>query len=286
MHMGEIHQLPKQMIWPNLSSNEPEPYNHNEPGNCPHCRRERVTKTTDLLGVAITVTLPCMCEIREHEQELAYIQAHEERRRADIIRRNSGLVHAAAEMTFDTFIPRDGTERALQVAREFTDNFKDRLAAGEGFVFIGEYGNGKSHLAAATVHELVNRGFTASYQATPELLKRVRATFNGSGQRETEAGILEVLQEVKCLALDDVGAHKQTEWAEEFLYTVIDHRYRRRLPTIITSNCSGVDGEKSLTEALGGRTVDRILERCAIIRVTATSYRREVARRRLATKGA
>ena len=178
------------------------------------------------------------------------------------------------EMTFDTFVPRNGTEKALQTAREFVNSFKDRLAAGEGFVFIGEYGNGKSHLAAATVHELINRGFTASYQVTPELLKRVRATFNGSGQRETEAGILEVLQGVKCLVLDDLGAQKQTEWAEEFLYTVIDHRYRRRLPTIITSNCSGVDGEKSLTEALGGRAVDRILERCAIIRVTASGYRR------------
>ena len=285
--MGEIHQLPKQMIWPNLSSNEPdEPGNCNEPGNCQYCGKERITKSTDLMGEVITVTLPCACEIREHEKELAYIKAHGERERADIMRRNSGLVHAAAEMTFATFVPRNGTEKALQKAREFVNSFKDRLAAGEGFVFIGEYGNGKSHLAAATVHELINRGITASYQVTPELLKRVRATFNGSGQRETEAGILEVLQGVKCLVLDDLGAQKQTEWAEEFLYTVIDHRYRRRLPTIITSNCSGVDGEKSLVEALGGRAVDRILERCAIIRVTATSYRRELARRRLNAKGA
>lgn len=146
-------------------------------------------------------------------------------------------------------------------------------------MLIGAYGNGKSHLAAAVVHQLVSKGIPASYQPVPELLKRVRATYGGSG--ETEAQLMDFLAAVQCLVLDDLGAQKQTEWAEEFLYTVIDHRYRHKMPTIVTGNCSGIDGEKSLTAALGGRAVDRILERNIIVKVTAAGYRRELAGKHL-----
>lgn len=271
--MGELVPLKKTPTPTTSSSTE------YCPEYCPYCGREKTPKTTELLGIKITVTLPCECEISMHEKELERIKNHELYERRRLMHKKSGLAGAAQELTFANFKPRPGTEEALRVAKEFVDHWEDKLKAGEGFTLVGTYGSGKSHLAAAVVHELINRGISATYQPIAELLKRVRATYDGTG--ETEAQILEWLHGVKCLALDDIGTQKQTKWAEEFIFTVIDHRYRHRLPTIITTNCSNIDGENSLSEALGERATDRLLERNVFVRVKATSYRREIAKQRL-----
>lgn len=247
---------------------------------CPHCGKEKIPQTTELLGTIITITLPCSCEIQVYEKEMQRIKNYEKYQRQRQMRKNSGLDGAARELTFANFKPRPGADEALQMAREFVDKWNQRLQAGEGFTLAGTYGSGKSHLAAAVIHELIKRGVSAAYQPVAELLKRVRATYDGSA-RESEAQVLEWLQSVQCLALDDIGAQKQTQWAEEFIFTVLDHRYRRRLPTIITTNCTAIDGENSLSDVLGERVTDRLLERNIFVRVKATSYRREVARQRL-----
>jgi DNA replication protein DnaC len=36
--------------------------------------------------------------------------------------------------------------------------------------------------------------------------------------------------------LDDLGAQNDTPWAAEKLYQILDHRYRRRLPLLVTTN--------------------------------------------------
>lgn len=247
---------------------------------CPYCGKEKVTRSDELLGTTITITLACACEIQASEKEMQRIKDYEKYQRQRRMRKNSGLEGAAQELTFANFKPRPGADEALQVARDYVANWQQRLQAGEGFTLAGAYGNGKSHLAAAAIHELISRGISAAYQPVAELLKRVRATYDGSA-RETEAQVLEWLQSVHCLALDDIGAQKQTQWAEEFLFTVLDHRYRHRLPTIITTNCTAIDGENSLSTVLGERATDRLLERNVFVRVKATSYRREMARQRL-----
>jgi DNA replication protein DnaC len=38
------------------------------------------------------------------------------------------------------------------------------------------------------------------------------------------------------LLLDDLGAEKETEWTQEQLYRVINHRYNEGLPTLIAGN--------------------------------------------------
>ena len=245
---------------------------------CPHCGKEKKIFQAELLGTVFNIPVNCQCEIDRFNAAMERINRHGERERARARLKNSGL-DQAEQMTLAGFQPRPGTALALQVAQDFIAQWEQKLTTGAGFTLAGAYGNGKSHLAAAVIRALAEKGIWASYQPVAALLKRVRATFSGSG--ETEEQILDLLQNVKCLALDDVGAQKQTAWAEEFLFTVVDHRYRRRLPTIVTTNCTT---EQSLTEALGGRVVDRLVERNTFVRVTAASYRRELAKQRISTE--
>ena len=235
--------------------------------------------TIDLFDMHMEIPIKCHHEIEESEREDRRIKELGERRRQETLLKNSGLTGAMNDMTIANFKAREGTEKALGFIKEYLANWPDMRREGTGFVLIGGYGNGKSHMAAAVVHELLAKGIPASFQPVAELLKRIKATFDDSG-RETEHGITELMQHMECLVLDDIGSQRMTHWAQEYLFTLVDYRYRNKLPMIITTNCSAVDGEGSLTDAIGGRIVDRLLERCILIKVTATSYRREIAKER------
>lgn len=100
-------------------------------------------------------------------------------------------------------------------------------------LLAGTTGNGKTHLAIAAMNEF---GLGKAYfWKVPDFLKWIREMHFDRGFRETE--ILRDYQENDfLLVFDDLGVEKQTEWAEEQLYGVLDARSDARLPTIITSN--------------------------------------------------
>ena len=58
------------------------------------------------------------------------------------------------------------------------------------------------------------------------------------------------------LMLDDLGAAKGTDWVEEVNYRLINHRYERMLPTLVTSNVRPRD----LAGVVGERVASRLTE--------------------------
>lgn len=78
--------------------------------------------------------------------------------------------------------------------------------------------------------------------------------------------------------LDDLGAEKPSDWVQEKLYTVINNRYKRNKPLIITTNTVNMSG---LEDIVGYRAYDRILEMCEPLKNSGDSYRRNLAVQRL-----
>ena len=70
---------------------------------------------------------------------------------------------------------------------------------------------------------------------TPDLLDHLRATF-GPGSPVAYDNLFEQTRNAPLLVLDDLGAENPTQWAQEKLYQIINHRYNAALPTVITCN--------------------------------------------------
>lgn len=101
----------------------------------------------------------------------------------------------------------------------------------------GGSGTGKTHLAIGAMRRIHEQHAQAArFWPVVDLIERFRSTFNDDSATETIESVKAEMRRTPLLVLDDFGAHKSTEWAEERLFDLIDERYRDRRPLIVTTN--------------------------------------------------
>jgi DNA replication protein DnaC len=154
--------------------------------------------------------------------------------------------------------PRDSADAAFRIARMYAE---DPFAGGKAWLFLfGSQGTGKTHLAAAVVHKRIAMGQPAIFMNVPDLLMHLRRAFSPTSDI-THDDLFESLRTTPMLILDDLGRQVETEWAQEKMYQLINHRYNLRLPTVITMN----EGAKQIDPVIWSRINDiRLTERCDV----------------------
>jgi DNA replication protein DnaC len=208
--------------------------------------------------------------------------------RAQVLEENAGIPPLYAHASLDSFVlPQDNptAHRALAgilltvrgYAREFPNTDK------QGLLFIGEPGTGKTHLAVAALRILISRGFEGLFFDYQNLLERIRAGYDpasGSSDREAYRTALDA----EILLLDDLGAHRVTDWVEDTVTSIVTYRCNNHKPLIATTNLPDADagtsmvernsglGVKiysrvSLVERIGIRARSRLFEMCRVVRM-------------------
>jgi DNA replication protein DnaC len=200
--------------------------------------------------------------------EILVITAPDYRTGPDVTSMQSDLngLQLYKNMTFDNFhIRRDlskeqqeNMRRALDVARAFAKKPEGWL------LFLGEYGSGKTHLAAAIANTQVARGALVLFVTVPDLLDHLRATFAPNSSVSYDKRFNEV-KNANLLVLDDLGTESATPWAREKLHQLFNYRYNARLPTVITSSQNLED----LDERLVSRLRDQRLSKRFLIKAPA-----------------
>ncbi|MGW1675975.1 ATP-binding protein [Saccharopolyspora sp. NPDC002376] len=128
------------------------------------------------------------------------------------------------------------------------------LSAGRSLMLLGETGTGKTHAAFGALRAFGASGVTMSswqFVAAADLYAQMRPRHGVDSE-----SVFETYAHASLLVVDDLGAAKNSEWTEEINYRLINHRYDRMLPTIITSNL----GLEELRGRLGDRVASRLNE--------------------------
>ena len=201
--------------------------------------------------------LPCSCQTPRLEAA----------RLADL--RTMSNLEATSRYTFGAFRPEGAglTEEMRQNLRKAYETARAFAVEPAGWLlFLGGYGCGKTHLAAAIANEQLACGRGVLFVVVPDLLDHLRATFSPHSAITYDRRFDNV-RNAPLLVLDDLGTQSSTEWAREKLFQIFNHRYNLRLPTVVTSNCK--------LEAIDVRIRSRLMDPdlVQICHITAPDYR-------------
>ncbi len=183
--------------------------------------------------------------------------------------------------------------RVLTQVKEFADSFP--LGPRPGLLLIGETGTGKTHLAVAALRRIIAKGFEGLYWNYQTLLNSIKSGYDpvsNSSDREAYRAALDA----EVLLLDDLGAHRVTDWVEDTINSIITERCDNRKPLIATTNLADADAGSALTERadlastarlrrtlaeqIGQRARSRLFEMCTVIKMPLIpDYRIRKARR-------
>ena len=244
---------------------QPDEYFHDSDNliYCAKCHTPRQGRYT-LQGRVFMPPIRCKCQQKLYDQEetkrkLLEKQAEIERMKA------SGLQDKALyDYTFDKD---NGINPEMAYAHKYVENWEDMKARSSGLLLWGNVGTGKSFFAGCIANALLEKG-------VPVLMtnfSRILNTLTGM-HFEDRNQFIDSLSRYSLLIIDDLGIERNSEFALEQVFNVIDSRYRSKKPLIVTTNLTLTELNNA-PDVAHRRIYDRILERCAPIRINNRNIR-------------
>lgn len=162
---------------------------------------------------------------------------------------------------------------ALLICNRFVKEYPN---VDRGLLLIGPCGVGKTHLAVATIRELIRQKLVSClFYDFRDLLKEIQDSYNPVSQT-SELRILLPVYEAEVLVLDELGAAKPTAWVQDTMTQIINNRYNQKKITLFTSNYLDVSAsamEETLTDRVGERLRSRLYEMCRLVEIKGSDYR-------------
>lgn len=238
-------------------------------GKC-HTNKE---KKIQLAGEYVTVRCICKCESEERERIQKQKDYEEEMRRIERLKVASLMDAKLKSATLKTFTQKEDNQKLYTIVKNYVDNFETFYKSNRGLLFWGTVGTGKSYAAACIANELLNRKTPVVMTSFVKVLQVIQ------DNTENETEFVNRLCAARLLIIDDLGTERNTDYALEKVYNVIDSRYRTGKPLILTTNLNLQDMQMT-QDIRYQRIYDRIFEMCHPVMVNGTSWRINQAKER------
>lgn len=219
-------------------------------------------------GNRYLLNIRCACQQAEDAARRAENQAAVRREQIERERRDGLRLPAYRGYTFDRDDRKSPT--VTRAARAYVENFAQRRADGRGLLMYGDVGTGKTFMAIAIANALIDAGYKARAVQPHDVI-------------DLDFGAHDFWSNVfskNVVVIDDMGAMRDTGYAYERLYKLIDGCVARNIPMIITTNYNLADADgiaKYSDNTYQARIWSRILANCMPILVNGISRREEQA---------
>lgn len=229
----------------------------------------------ELLDLGFTKFIPrikCECEIKRDKEN----EEIERLMKISLLKRDCFSSPLQHQYTFDKFLNEKG--QAYKVAYNYAKCFEQMKEDNVGLLFYGDVGSGKTYLACSIANELIER---EQVKVKIMNLSQVINQIQKSAFKVDSNEIIDNLSNIPLLILDDLGIERDTSYAREQVYNIINSRYLKGRPTIFTTNLSLEIIQNPNIELEYQRIYSRILEMTIPVKVTGEDFRRKIQQEKL-----
>ena len=231
---------------------------------CRKCHTPR-QKRIDVIGR--TIEPRCLCKCQQAEQEKRE-QDRKHQEFLDMVARNRSVGLPDPELRRHTFENNLGyNPKQIAMAKQYVQHWEEFKKDSTGLLLWGNVGTGKSFIAGCIANALLDKGVPVIMTNFARLLNKLTDMYAGDRN-----AYIDSFKRYPLLIVDDLGMERNSEFAREQVFSVIDSRYRSQLPMIVTTNLS-LEELKDTTDLSKARIYDRVLERCLPIRVNEQNIR-------------
>ncbi len=160
----------------------------------------------------------------------------------------------------------------IRVAKRYTDKWTQVRERNLGLLFWGDVGTGKSFAAACIANALLERGIPVLMTNFSKILNQMGGMYSKERNR-----FIADLNDFELLIIDDLGIERDTEYALEQVYAIIDERYKSCKPLIVTTNLT-IGEILDPMDVAHARIYSRLLELCTPVQVKGLDHRTEISR--------
>ena len=220
---------------------------------CKVCHERKDGKVMEFFDNKMIFKISCKCDRDREERE------KERQKQMEIERLKSSCFNSIIQWSY-TFENYHGEEnQSLIIAKNFVKDGKTYLACSIANSLIEQYQIGvKIRNFAQIINELQKGGFDFDKNA-----------------------YIESLVNTSVLILDDLGIERDTSYAKEQVYNIVNNRYLKQKPTIFTTNLSYDTIQNCKDSVEYQRIYSRIIEMCIPVMVVGEDFRKVIQKDKL-----
>ncbi|AVM68498.1 nucleoside triphosphate hydrolase [Lachnospiraceae bacterium oral taxon 500] len=240
---------------------------------CKVCHERKDGKVMEFFDNKMIFKISCKCDRNREAKE-------KERQKQLEIERLKSICFTSIIQWAYTFENYQGKEnQSLIIAKNFVKDYEEMKKENIGLLFYGSVGSGKTYLACSIANALIEQ-----YQVRVKIrnFAQIINELQKGGFDLDKNAYIESLVNTSVLILDDLGIERDTSYAKEQVYNIVNNRYLKQKPTIFTTNLS-YDTILNCTESVEyQRIYSRIIEMCIPVMVVGEDFRKVIQKDKLA----
>ncbi|MCF0133152.1 MAG: ATP-binding protein [Blautia sp.] len=202
-----------------------------------------------------TLRVRCMCDCEQEE----YRKLVDEQRKKEF----EMQVHALKSVGLTErrflewcFSNDNGKNPKMDLAKSYVSRWPSMKEKNIGYLIWGNVGTGKSFFAGCIANALMEQGIGVMMTNFSRILNELNSRFEGKNEW------IGHLVSYPLLIIDDLGIERNSAYAMEMIYNIIDRRYCSKLPLIVTTNLTYQEMTAPDLDLEHQRIYSRLFEMC------------------------
>lgn len=239
---------------------------------CKTCHERKDVEVRNLMDMKFIFKNSCKCDRERLEKQ----KQREKEQEIERLKRSCFISMSQWAYTFDNY--KGEKDKSYIIAKNYVKEYDQMKKENIGLLFCGTVGSGKTYLACCIANALIEEHMI---RVKIRNFAQIINDLQKSGFDLDKNEYIEALTNVSVLILDDLGIERDTSYAKEQVYNIVNSRYLKQKPTIFTTNLPYEKIQNSDDGVEYERIYSRIIEMCIPVKVMGEDFRKRLQKEKL-----